>query len=113
MTPDELLGWCDVLFCCLNKNTVLLHEKEFSRFGNGKILFNTGLSPAWDAAPFREWIDRGTNLCFCDTAVALGDSGLLAHPHVRCMNVSSGRTSQSFERLSRKVLSNIENYEKM
>ena len=113
MPLDGLLSFCDVLFCCLNKNTVLLYGKEFECFGDGKIIFNTGLSPAWDAGAFREWIDRDANLCFCDTAAALGDRALLTHPHVSCMNVSSGRTSQSFVRLSRKVLSNIENYEKM
>ena len=25
----DLLKWSDVVFCCLNKNTVLLHKEEF------------------------------------------------------------------------------------
>ena len=106
---EEVLSESEVVFCCLNKNTVLLHEAEFQAFGNRKILFNTGLSPAWDEKPFLEWL-KGDNLCFCDTIGALGGEHLLEHPKVRCMKVSTGRTRQAFDRLSEKVLANIENY---
>lgn len=109
MPLQDLMEWSDVVFCCLNKNTVLLHEEEFSRLGNHKILFNTGLSPAWDEAPFLKWLEED-NLCYCDTLGALGGGQLLAHPHVRCVNVSTGRTSQAFVRLSEKVLANIDEY---
>lgn len=109
MPLQDLMEWSDVVFCCLNKNTVLLHEEEFRRLGNHKILFNTGLSPAWDEVPFLKWLD-GDNLCYCDTLGALGGEQLLAHPHVRCVNVSTGRTSQAFVRLSEKVLANVEEY---
>ena len=109
MPLQDLMEWSDVVFCCLNKNTVLLHEEEFRRLGNHKILFNTGLSPAWDEAPFMKWLEED-NLCYCDTLGALGGEQLLAHPHVRCVNVSTGRTSQAFVRLSEKVLANIYEY---
>lgn len=109
MPLQDLMEWSDVLFCCLNKNTVLLHEEEFRRLGNHKILFNTGLSPAWDEVPFLKWLEED-NLCYCDTLGALGGEQLLAHPHVRCVNVSTGRTSQAFVRLSEKVLANVERY---
>ena len=109
MPLKELLHQSDVIFCCLNKNTILLHEEEFQALGNHKILFNTGLSPAWDEAPFLEWLEKD-NLCYCDTLGALGNENLLTHPHVHCVNVSTGRTSQAFVRLSDKVLANIENF---
>lgn len=105
----NLLAENEVVFCCLNKNTVLLHEEEFKHLGNKKILFNTGLSPAWDEQPFLRWLD-GDNLCFSDTAGALGGNHLLSHPHVRCMQVSTGRTRQAFDRLSEKVLANLSKY---
>lgn len=105
----EVLTDSEVVFCCLNKNTVLLHEEEFEALGNRKILFNTGLSPAWDEEPFLKWLE-GDNLCYCDTTGALGGEHLLEHPKVRCMKVSTGRTRQAFDRLSEKVLANIENY---
>lgn len=109
MKTADLAEWSDVLFCCLNKNTVLLHGEEFGRLGDHKIIFNTGLSPAWDEEPFLRWLD-GDNLCFCDTAMALGGAHLISHPHVRCMDVSSGRTAQSFVRMGRKVLDNIRSF---
>lgn len=105
----ELLAGNEVVCCCLNKNTVLLHEAEFEQFGNRKILFNTGLSPAWDEAAFMKWLE-GDNLCFCDTIGALGGEHLLNHPNVRCMEVSTGRTRQAFDRLSEKVLANLSEY---
>ena len=105
----DVLADSEVVFCCLNKNTVLLHEEEFKALGNRKILFNTGLSPAWDEKPFLEWLE-GDNLCYCDTIGALGGDHLLNHGTVRCMKVSTGRTSQAFVRLSEKVLANIENF---
>lgn len=106
---NELLRQSEVVFCCLNKNTILLHDEEFEALGNKKIIFNTGLSPAWDEKPFMEWLD-GDNLCYCDTLGALGKAELLNHPHVRCMQVSTGRTRQAFDRLSEKVLANISEY---
>lgn len=109
LSLDELLAESEVVCCCLNKNTVLLHEAEFKLLGNRKILFNTGLSPAWDEAPFAQWLE-GDNLCFCDTVGALGSTRFLNHPHVRCMQVSTGRTRQAFDRLSEKVLANLSEY---
>lgn len=105
----ELMAENEVVFCCLNKNTVLLHKAEFESFGNRRILFNTGLSPAWDEPAFEKWLE-GDNLCFCDTLGALGDARFLNHSHVRCMQVSTGRTRQAFDRLSEKVLANLTEY---
>lgn len=106
---NNLLSQNEVVFCCLNKNTVLLYDEQFQHFGNKKIIFNTGLSPAWDEIPFRKWLEN-ENRCYCDTLDALGSKDLLNHPNVRCMNVSTGRTRQAFDRLSEKVLNNIKNY---
>lgn len=105
----RLLSESEVVITCLNKNTILLHEAEFAQLGDRKILFNTGLSPAWDEAPFAKWIG-GDNRVYCDTIGALGGEQFLDHPHVRCMKVSVGRTRQAFDRLSEKVLANITAY---
>ncbi|HOI49603.1 MAG TPA: NAD(P)-dependent oxidoreductase [Prolixibacteraceae bacterium] len=106
---NELLAQSEVVVTCLNKNTILLHDAEFAQLGNHKILFNTGLSPAWDEEPFAKWLE-GDNRCYCDTIGALGGEKFLNHPHVRCMKVSTGRTRQAFVRLSEKVLANLAEY---
>lgn len=104
-----LLRESEVVITCLNKNTVLLHEQEFAELGNRKILFNTGLSPAWDEAPFAKWLS-GDNRLYADTLGALGNKRFLDRPNVYCMQVSVGRTQQAFDRLSKKVLANITAY---
>lgn len=106
---NDLLRHSDVVFCSLNRNTVLLHEEQFEQLGQKKILFNTGLSPAWDEKPFVEWLE-GDNLCYCDTVGALGGSHLLEHPKVHCMEVSTGRTRQAFDRLSEKVIGHLSDF---
>ena len=106
---NDLLSESEVVCCCLNRNTILLQTQQFEALGNKKILFNTGLSPAWDEAPFLNWLE-GDNLCFCDTVGALGGPHLLDHPKVRCMQVSTGRTKQAFVRLSEKVLNNLSDF---
>ena len=105
----QLLNENEVIITCLNKNTILLHEAEFEQLGNRKILFNTGLSPAWDAAPFEKWLNED-NVVYCDTLGALGDERLLEYSNVNCLQVSSGRTQQAFRRLSEKVLANLTAY---
>lgn len=105
----NLLAENEVVITCLNKNTVLLYDEEFKHFGNRKILFNTGLSPSWEEEAMKNWLQHD-NLLYCDTVDALGSEALLAHPNVVCMQVSSGRTSQAFVRLSEKVLANLSDY---
>lgn len=106
----KLLSNSEVIFCCLNRNTILLYEEEFKALGNKKILFNTGLSPAWDEKSLLNWLDGGDNLLYCDTVGALGGEHMLNHPKIRCMQVSTGRTQQAFARLSEKVIENILEY---
>lgn len=108
----ELLERSEVVFACLNKNVILLHEEEFKKLGNGKILFNTSIGPAFEPGDLKNWLDGGDNYFCCDTTGAIGDpSGELHnHPRVFCVNCSAGRTKQAFGLLSEKVLANIKDY---
>ncbi len=108
----QLLPTVDVVCTCLTKNVILLREEQFEVLDNGKILFNTSIGPSHDLVALKKWLAHGDNEFFCDTAGALGDptGELLSHPHVNCMNVSVGRTAQAFDRLSAKVLDNIERF---
>lgn len=103
---NDLLAASEVVITCLNKNTVLLHDEQFAALGNRKILINTGLSPAWDVAPFVRFLE-GDNVFFCDTEMALGDAALLSHKNVICTRQSAGMTKQAYKRLSEKVLAHI------
>lgn len=105
----QLLEQSQVVFACLNKNVILLHQEEFERLGHGKVLFNTSIGPAFDIPALGAWLDRGDNYFACDTEGALGDATgkLLAHPRVFCARCSAGRTKQAFGLLSEKVLDNL------
>ncbi len=108
----ELLGMVDAVCACLNKNVILFGDEQFAWLGNHKIMFNTSIGPAHDVPALARWLEHGGNEFFCDTAAALGDETgkLLANRHVNCLNRSCGRTRQAMERLSEKVLKNIETY---
>lgn len=108
----ELLRDSEVVFTCLNKNTILLHEDEFKELGSGKIMFNTSIGPAADMAALEEWIRQPGNLFCCDMPEALGDMSeeVRNRENVICMGASSGMTHQAYELLSRKSLDNIREY---
>ena len=108
----ELLKTVDVVCTCLNKNVILFQEEQFQWLGNHKIMFNTSIAPSHDIPALARWLEQGDNEFFCDTAAALGDDTgkLLNSPHVNCMKISSGLTKQALDRLSEKVLKNIETF---
>lgn len=106
----ELLSHCDVVFTCLNKNVILLGEKEFEAFGNGKILFNTSIGPSHEVEALKKWLEAGDNWFVCDTAGAIGDAALVDDPHIVCEQASAGCTAQAYELLTEKVLANIKGY---
>lgn len=111
-TPlHALLAESQVVVCCLNKNVLLLGPEEFRALGNGKILFNTSIGPAFDPADLAAWLEAGADNRFCcDTLGALGEPRLAARDNVWCVDASAGRTRQAFQLLSRKVLDNIRGY---
>ena len=108
---NELLNTCEVISFHLPKNTELLGEEEFEKFGNGKILINTSLGLPFEEKAFRNWMSSGANYGIFD-----GDgkkelaeetenmSRVIAH------NKSAGWSSQTLVRLSQKVLQNIKEY---
>lgn len=106
----ELLSHCDVVFTCLNKNVILLGEKEFETLGNGKILFNTSIGPSHEVEALKKWLEAGDNWFVCDTAGAIGDAALVDDPHIVCEQASAGCTAQAYELLTEKVLANIKGY---
>lgn len=108
----ELLRDSEVVFTCLNKNTILLYKEEFEALGNGKIMFNTSIGPAADMGALEDWIRKPGNLFCCDMTEALGDMSeeIRNRENVICMGASSGMTYQAYELLSRKSLDNIRAY---
>jgi len=109
---EELLKKADILCTCLNKNVVLLNQREFEIFGNGKILVNTSIGPSHDVNALKNWLADKSNYFLCDTIIGSGDESgeIISLPNVSCVNKTAGTTVQSTKRLGKKVIQNIENY---
>ena len=107
---DELLQKNICVCTCLNKFVTLLHQEEFEKFGNHKILFNTGLTPACDLDALRTWLSHGDNYYFCDSLMALGDESLKEVENVSCYGGYSGGSYQAIERLTEKSLANLDQF---
>ena len=80
------------------------------KFGNHKILFNTGLTPACDLDVLRTWLSHGDNYYFCDSLMALGDESLKEVENVSCYGGYSGGSYQAIERLTEKSLANLDQF---
>ncbi|TKG89822.1 dihydrofolate reductase [Puteibacter caeruleilacunae] len=105
---NELLETTEIISLHLPKNTNILEEREFKKFGNGKILINTSLGLTFDISAFNNWISDQTNYAIFD-----GD-GIGQHKqefdgleNVISSEVVSGWTKEAQERLSEKVLDNL------
>jgi len=107
---NELLADSQVVFCCLNKNVLLLKKEQFEALGSGKVLFNTSIGPGFDSTALENWLEDEKNVFLCDTKAAAGQvsEDFFSRENVYCPGISSGRTKQAFVLLSQKVLANIE-----
>ena len=110
MPLQELLKENQVVITCLNKNVILLGEKEFAQLGSGKILFNTSIGPSHEVEALKKWLSAGDNWFICDTAGAIGDVSLVDHTQIVCEQASAGCTAQAYELLTQKVMTNIKDH---
>lgn len=110
MALDDLLEHSQVVVTCLNKGVILLHEQQFKRLGNGKIMINTSIGPAADMDALEKWIQDDSNTFVADTSGAVGDiwSAVRGRRNVLCPDASAGMTEEAYDLMSRKVLDNIE-----
>lgn len=110
----ELLKSCDIITTHLPRNTVALGPDEFESLGNNKIIVNTSLEPTFDVEEFAKWINRDGNYAIFDK-VAMGKhyDTLKNYKKVIYTDKVTGFTYQAKERLSKKVLANIEAFLKI
>ena len=107
----ELLSTVDAVSTHLPKHTVVLGKDEFEKMGTGRVLINTSLEPTFDIEPFINWIKAENNYAIFDK-VAMGSQfeRLKDIDGVIYSNKVSGWTKQAKQRLSEKVIKNIEDF---
>lgn len=111
LSLNELLKITEIISIHLPKNTIVLGKDEFSLFGNGKILINTSLGTPFEVPAFLEWIQRKGNFVICDEDGA----GSFKKEFEKYSNIIvskkvAGWTKEARQRLSNKVLQNIEEF---
>lgn len=109
----ELLPEVDILCTCLPRNTILLGADEFRLFGNLKILINTSVGPTFRVPDLQRWLStHKRNFFLCDE-VGIGNYAdtLTQFDNVIYTPKVSGHSEQCMERLSQKVIANIESYQ--
>lgn len=108
---EQLLPTVDILCCCLNKNTVLLHDREFELLGDGKIIINTSIGPVFDLPALEQWLARPGNFAAGDLVESIDPSGRLQKlPNVFSPLFSSGMTAQARVLLGQKVIANLRRF---
>ena len=103
----------DILCTCLPRNTILLGAGEFRLFGNLKILINTSVGPTFRVPDLQRWLSaHKRNFFLCDE-VGIGNYAdtLTQFDNVIYTPKVSGHSEQCMERLSQKVIANIESYQ--
>lgn len=108
----ELLCDSEIICLGLNKNVILLKEAEFEVMIGRKMLFNTSIGPGHDTEALKKWLTADPqHYFFCDTLGAAGDPEILQFPNViRKGPPGAGASTKALERLTQKVIDNIEHY---
>ena len=108
----ELLGACDVITTHLPKNTILLSEEEFKIKKKNSVLINTSLGPTFEIDAFENWLSRDKSSFGIFDADGAGNLSqeLQKNDNVIISEQFAGFTVEAKQRLSEKVLANLENH---
>ncbi|MCG8582843.1 MAG: NAD(P)-binding domain-containing protein [Bacteroidales bacterium] len=111
---DELLNTCDIISFHLPRNTKVLADEDFDALGRNKILVNTSLGLPFNKEAFEKWLLKTNNYAIFD-AVAFGSDKdrLIRNSNLIYTENTSGWTKEAKERLSHKVLENVDAFLKV
>lgn len=108
---DELLETVDIISTHLPKNSAILNEEKFNKFGNNKILINTSIGATFVVEDLKKWLENKNNYLICDS-VAFGEyeEEIKKTDNIIYTNKPAARTYETNMRLSKKVIENIETF---
>ena len=105
---EKLLETVEVISTHLPRDTKILHEKEFKKFGNGKIFINTSIGSTYDINAMKKWLDNSNNFHICDSPTKTLENEIIRkHPQTIYIDQSFGETQQCVQRSTRQTLRNI------
>lgn len=111
LSLDELLQTCEVISTHLPKHTIVLQDHHFTLLGNGKILINTSLGLTFTRSGFLDWIKGDKNYAIFDKdGIGEYEEEFSKIDRIISSGIVSGWTAEAVDRLSKKVIINIEEF---
>jgi phosphoglycerate dehydrogenase-like enzyme len=111
LSLDDLLKQCDIISTHLNRDVVLLKEREFEQLGNGKIYINTTIGCCYEVNALKKWLDAGENYHICDLVSNLPQTQeIINHEKTIYTNKICGNSKQSDIRATNQTLNNIKEF---
>ena len=108
---DSLLKTVDVLSIHLPRNMVLLSDKEFKLFGNGKIIISISLGRTYEIPAMMEWLNNENNYFIADLAGKTADNTeVLNHKNTIFTNKHFGLSQQTDIRATKQIIAGIREY---
>jgi len=108
---DDLILRSDFVTLHVPKNTEIFKQNEFDLMTPGKVLINTCLGKVFDIGMFKKWMERRKNYAIFDRSTSDEYYKELKDlPNVVFPDVIGGITIESRERLTQKVIDNLEKY---
>ncbi|HLD04029.1 MAG TPA: NAD(P)-dependent oxidoreductase [Candidatus Dojkabacteria bacterium] len=107
---QDLIKQSDIVTLHVPKNTMIFSKKEFTLMTKSKILINTCLGKVFEVADLKNWIAKQENYAIIDASTSEEYRQLSTLPNVIYQDLIAGKTFESNERLTKKVLFNIKNF---
>jgi len=110
-TIDDLLKKSDIISIHVPKNTKIIGKNELEKIGNGKIIIDTCLGDIYkDINAVRLWLGNENNFLIRDHQPEIKEKLGDLERFIYTENVISGITTEAREKLSTKIIDNIEDY---
>lgn len=107
---DTLLSSSDIISTSLPRRTVILNQREFDLIKPNSIFINTSVGLTFEQEAFKNWIVKDNNFAIFDLDGAFGLIDIEKFENMVYFPNTTGMTDAAFERLSQKVIQNIEQY---
>ncbi len=107
---EKLLQESDVVSTHLPRNNRIIGKNEFELMKPNSVFLNTSVGPTFEVDALKNWLDKAGNFAIFDHDGAFGIEDIEEFSNTIYSPKTSGMTDAAFDRLSEKVLKNIENY---
>jgi lactate dehydrogenase-like 2-hydroxyacid dehydrogenase len=102
---NSLLSTSDIISISVPRNLNIIGASEFDLIKPQAVLVNTAIGTVFDMSSFLSWIKKGQNFFIVDNQEYINEINDI--PNVIAVPITAGKTQESINRLSQKVINNI------